>query len=272
MEVTDIQDDMTIYDKVEDYEHVDDIASSSPVNQQRMNSVGSNSPSKSTSRSPKYRQESKFMDASDVSRKSRSRSPQIKIERKVFGFSEEDSDETVPLRTRSPTKSTTRPSNSYSTARTGRKNTSRKVDYQPRQRHEGSRQMILSRRRRSSPRYRNEVPLREHTCRRTESSRVRSGEKIRNSRYWEDKWPPKHMFDVVRTELTRCLNQNDPAEISRLQKIIQDIDNQLDRIGNMTDFAREYGTELAAWLPIFYVATNGTLRSQYNRYISQHRR
>ena len=69
MEVTDIQDDMTIYDKVEDYEHVDDIASSSPVNQQRMNSVGSNSPSKSTSRSPKYRQESKFMDASDVSRK-----------------------------------------------------------------------------------------------------------------------------------------------------------------------------------------------------------
>ena len=132
--------------------------------------------------------------------------------------------------------------------------------------------MSSSRPRRSSPRNQKEIPVREqgYTRRRMESSRVRSGEKI--TRYWEDKWPPKHMFDVVKTELTRCLNQNDPAEISRLQKVIHDIDNQLDRIGNMTNFAREYGTELAAWLPIFYVATNGTLRSQYNRYISQHRR
>lgn len=84
------------------------------------------------------------------------------------------------------------------------------------------------------------------------------------NRPWENKWPPAQMFRIVDEEIKKYSARNDKTKLYNLFRRLADIDQQLKHISSSDDLKYQFGSEDAARLMMFYIATNGTLRSRVN--------
>jgi hypothetical protein len=88
---------------------------------------------------------------------------------------------------------------------------------------------------------------------------------------WESRWPPKQMFDVVSTELTKYMEREDDDKMNKLLYRMKSLDRQLVDITCGSDFVKAFGDEIAGILMVYHIATNGTLRKRVNEHIKKNK-
>lgn len=124
------------------------------------------------------------------------------------------------------------------------------------------------------------VSLKRNDCKRSfsgyqgkETKRFRSS--MGNYRYqerprvqthsWEPDWVPKRIFDVMDKEITKYIEREDNTKFMKLVERMKDLDHSLKTINTAEDFKRVFGFNKSVEMMVFYLATNGTLRSKINR-------
>lgn len=96
------------------------------------------------------------------------------------------------------------------------------------------------------------------------SPRHRNFDQAQNKTTWENFWPPAEMFRLVDEEIKKYTARTDKTSLYNLFSRISDFDEQFKNIETSEDMKTQFGNEDAARLMVFYIATNGTLRSRLN--------